>query len=134
MTNSLRPTSRYEALHSIFKEAASIFFKGSTLMLAIFGVAIGYLLQAKLPPVYARVTAGTVLIISLFWYLCSYKCFHTVRSLRMSIAAESKLLDLPHEDRHYSGIEWIIMAAWGCVAPIVAVFVWLLFSPPPGAP
>jgi hypothetical protein len=100
------------------------------MMLAIVGVSLGYLLKVELVPDHARALSGTVVLISVFWYVCSAAALRLSLSLRCAIRDTATTLDLPFDPREYNALTVIIVAALCCMVPIVAVFVYFAVVPP----
>lgn len=123
---------RYEILHTQLRETTNVYLKGSSMMLAIVGVSLGYLVKVELVPAHAQVLSSTVVLISVFWYVCSVAALRLSLSIRSAIRDTANALDITFESREYNALMVIIVAALCCMAPIVGVFVYFVIKPPLG--
>jgi hypothetical protein len=100
------------------------------MMLAIIGVSLGYILKVEIQPSYGRILAGTVILISLFWYICSFAAFRLSSRLRDAIAEAARILVIPFHPEEYRALDTIMIAAFSCMVPVVAIFSYFVISPP----
>ncbi|HEX6188641.1 MAG TPA: hypothetical protein VFZ40_11215 [Pyrinomonadaceae bacterium] len=122
---------RYQELHTHFRTAFDLYLKGSTMLLAILGVTIGYLLQARLSAGYARVICIFVLLIIGLYYVCNILALRLYKSLVSSIEAASQALKVPHEVGNYRIFQTVIWAAMiGCFL-VSLIYVYFFIAPPP---
>lgn len=121
---------RYGELHTHFLEATNIFLKGSTMMLAVIGASLGYLFTVPLDHAYSRILCATVLVIILFWYICTSWGLRLYKQLISDIGATAELLSLSFSETSYKPLKVILVAAMGCMVPITSLYIYFLFSPP----
>ena len=118
------------ASHSFAWQLLALWLKGSTTALVIVAFALGYLFKVPLDILMSRAVSGFVILILLFWYVCSIWALLMYGSLVKGIKTASDKLGLPFNSLNYSGFKTVVLVGMVTVAFILTMFVYLWLNPP----
>ncbi len=114
----------------MFRGATDVYFKGTALMLAIFGAGIGYLFTVSLTPQYARVVCLAVLTVVASWYVCSLWAIRVYNSIMKEINDTARHLALAVDETGYKGFKVILVVGLVGFLPLLGIVLYFLVVPP----
>ncbi len=107
-----------------------LYLKATTMLMAILGVSLGYVLQAKLGTADARLVCISALIVLALWYMCNVWAVRFYKSVTSSINESSNDLKIKYDDGNYKIFRVCMWAGMGTFIPIGVLLIYFLIYPP----
>lgn len=121
--------TKYQELHNQFRHAFDLFFKGSSLALAVAAFSLGYLFKVPLDKAMSRAISGFVLILLCLWYVCTFWILRLYASLTRSIEDTSQKLGYSFEIKNYNLLRTVVISGMCAAVFAGGIFVYLWIRP-----